>query len=121
MHPHIIANFPASFSSYFDTSIMRIAREKDLFIPEFYNLGDFSTQAQHRIDDRPYGGGAGALIEIEPIYDALTLVQDKIQNTKDTVKKIRKIYLGPRGERLRQPKIEQLSRELQNEEFIILC
>lgn len=34
---------------------------------------------------------------------------------------LRKIYLGPRGERLRQPKIEQLSRELQNEEFIILC
>jgi len=56
MHPHIIANFPASFSSYFDTSIMRIAREKGLFIPEVYNLGDFSTQAQHRVDDKPYGG-----------------------------------------------------------------
>ncbi|MFA6079903.1 MAG: tRNA (guanosine(37)-N1)-methyltransferase TrmD [Candidatus Gracilibacteria bacterium] len=122
MHPHIIANFPASFSSYFDTSIMRIAREKGLFTPEFYNLGDFSTQAQHRVDDKPYGGGAGALIEIEPMYLAIMDIEEKykIQNTKYK-NGMRKIYLGPRGERLRQPKIEQLSRELRDEEFIILC
>ncbi len=56
MRSHIIANFPASFSSYFDTSIMRIAQEKNLFSPKFYNLGDFSLQAQHRVDDKPYAG-----------------------------------------------------------------
>jgi tRNA (guanine-N1)-methyltransferase len=56
MRPHIIANFPKSFSSYFDTSIIRIAQEKNLFSPKFYNLGDFSSQPQHRIDDKPYGG-----------------------------------------------------------------
>jgi tRNA (guanine37-N1)-methyltransferase len=93
---------------------MRIAREKWLFEPVFYNLGDFSTQAQHRVDDRPFGGGAGALIQIEPIYNAINSVQEKTGE-------IRKIYLWPRGERLRQPKIEQLSKELQNEECIILC
>ena len=87
MHPHIIANFPASFSSYFDTSIMRIAQEKGLFIPEFYNLGDFSTQTQHRVDDKPYGGGAGALIEIEPMYLAIMNIEEKYK------KGMRKIYL----------------------------
>jgi tRNA (guanine37-N1)-methyltransferase len=93
---------------------MRIAREKWLFEPVFYNLGDFSKQAQHRVDDKPYGGGAGALIQIEPVYNAVKDIEDKIGE-------IRKIYLWPRGERLRQPKIEQLSKELQNEECIILC
>ena len=115
MHAHIIANFPTSFSSYFDTSIMRIAQEKNLFSPKFYNLGDFSLQAQHRVDDRPYGGGAGALLEIGPIYRAITDIEEKHK------KRMRKIYLGPRGERLRQPKIEQLSQEFTDEDFIILC
>lgn len=100
---------------------MRIAREKWLFEPVFYNLGDFSTQAQHRVDDRPFGGGAGALIQIEPMYNALTSIQWKMNNEKWIMKEARKIYLGPRGERLRQPKIEQLSEELRDEEFIILC
>lgn len=122
MRSHIIANFPASFSSYFDTSIMRIAQEKNLFSPKFYNLGDFSLQAQHRVDDKPYGWWAGALLEIEPIYRAITSIEEeyKIQNTKYK-KALRKIYLWPRGERLRQPKIEQLSAELREEDFIILC
>lgn len=114
MRVHIITNFTESFSSYFDSSIMRISREKWLFEPVFYNLGDFSSQAQHRVDDRPFGGGAGALIQIEPIYNAINSIQEKTGE-------IRKIYLWPRGERLRQPRIEQLSQELQDQECIILC
>jgi tRNA (guanine37-N1)-methyltransferase len=135
MRPFIITNFIGAFTSYFDSSIMRIAREKGLFEPFFYNLGDYSLQAQHRVDDKPYGGGAGALIQVQPVYNAIIDLEDKIQNTKYTIEDwrkpttknqqlktpIRKIYLWPRGERLRQPRIEQLSKELQNEDFIILC
>ncbi len=64
---------------------MRIAREKGLFETVFYNLGDFSSQAQHRVDDKPYGGGAGALIQIEPVYNALSHI--------DPENVIRKFYL----------------------------
>lgn len=60
---------------------MRIARERGLFEPVFYNLGDFSLQAQHRVDDKPYGGGAGALIEIEPMYRAITSIEEKIKRS----------------------------------------
>lgn len=115
MRPHIIANFPASFASYFDTSIMRIAQEKQLFSPKFYNLGDFSLQAQHRVDDKPYGWWAGALLEIEPIYRAMTSIENELK------KSVKKIYLWPRWERLKQNKVEQLSQELWGEDFIILC
>jgi len=120
MRSHIVANFPTSFSSYFDTSIMRIAQEKNLFSPKFYNLGDFSLQAQHRVDDKPYGGWAGALIEIEPMYRAIISIEEQYK-TKNTGGSLRKMYLWPRGERLEQKKIEQLSSELQNEDFIVLC
>lgn len=100
---------------------MRIAREKGLFEPIFYNLGDYSSQAQHRVDDKPYGGGAGAVIQIEPVYNALMSIEWKMKNEKWRMVEMRKIYLWPRGERLRQPKIEQLSKELQDTECIILC
>ena len=113
MKIHIITNFIGAFTSYFDSSIMRIAREKGLFEPIFYNLGDYSLQAQHRVDDKPYGGWAGALIEIEPMYRAITSI--------DPDNRMKKIYLWPRGERLKQPKIEQLSQEFQNQDILILC
>lgn len=85
MKVHIITNFTDAFTSYFDSSIMRIARGKGLFEPIFYNLGDYSLQAQHRVDDKPYGGGAGALIEIEPMYRAVTSI--------DPENRMKKIYL----------------------------
>lgn len=72
-------------------------------------------QAQHRVDDKPYGGWAGALLEIEPIYRAITSIE------KELGKSVRKVYLWPRWERLKQKKVEQLSEELRNEDFIILC
>lgn len=113
MKVHIITNFIGAFTSYFDSSIMRIAREKGLFEPIFYNLGDYSLQAQHRVDDKPYGGWAGALIEIEPMYRAITSIDSK--------NKMKKIYLWPRWERLKQAKIEEIARNMQDEEFLILC
>ncbi len=116
MRPHIIANFPASFSSYFDTSIMRIARERELFNPQLYNLGDFSLQAQHRVDDKPYGWWAGALLEIETMYRAITSIEATLSTAP-----LRKIYLWPRGKRLIQSDCERLSLELSKNDFIILC
>ncbi len=113
MKVHIITNFTDAFTSYFDSSIMCIAREKGLFEPVFYNLGDYSLQAQHRVDDKPYGGGAGALIEIEPMYRAITSI--------DSENRMKKIYLWPRWERLKQAKIDEISGSMKDEEFLILC
>ncbi len=122
MKVHIITNFIGAFTSYFDSSIMRIAREKGLFEPIFYNLGDYSLQAQHRVDDKPYGGGAGALIEIEPMYRAISSIEEIAgKREKGQGNELRKIYLGPRGERLKQAKIEELTKEFQDQDILILC
>lgn len=53
---HIITLFPDAFQSYFGSSIMRIAQEKELFQTKFYNLSDYSDRPQGRVDDAPYGG-----------------------------------------------------------------
>ena len=79
---HIITLFPDAFTSYFSSSIMRIAREKELFEAQFYNLSDFSNRPQGRVDDAPYGGGAGQLIQVEPIFKAIESIEFKIQNSK---------------------------------------
>jgi tRNA (guanine-N1)-methyltransferase len=51
---HIITLFPSAFSSYFETSILKIAQDKKKFKPIFYNLANFSVKNTKRVDDRPY-------------------------------------------------------------------
>jgi tRNA (guanine37-N1)-methyltransferase len=51
---HIITLFPESFDSYFKTSILKIAQNKKIFKPIFYNLANFSVKNTKRVDDRPY-------------------------------------------------------------------
>lgn len=114
LHAHIITLFPDAFSSYFASSIMRLAQEKERFAVTFYNPSHYSDRPQGRVDDAPYGGGAGQVIQVEPIYRAITSIESKRGELK-------KIYLGPSGESLRQEVCEDLAQDLQNEEIIILC
>jgi tRNA (guanine37-N1)-methyltransferase len=71
MHIHILSLFPESVKPYLDSSIMQKAQEKGLFEYTVYNLTDWTVRNTRRVDDRPYGGGAGTLITIEPIVHAL--------------------------------------------------
>lgn len=71
MEIHIISLFPQSFRSYLDTSIMKQAQEKGLFRYFLHNLADFSIKNTRRVDDRPYGGGAGTIITIEPLTNCI--------------------------------------------------
>lgn len=52
---HIITIFPEAFTSYFDSSMMKRARDKKLFSLEFYKLGDFSDKNFQHVDDKAYG------------------------------------------------------------------
>ena len=64
---HIISLFPESVRPYLDTSIMQRAQDKGLFRYILHNLADYSVRNTRRVDDRPYGGGAGTLITVEPL------------------------------------------------------
>jgi len=80
----IITLFPKMISSFFEESIIKRAVEKKFVEFEIVNLRDFAINDYGTIDDRPYGGGAGMILRIEPIYNA---IQSSISNFKFQISK----------------------------------
>jgi len=67
----ILTIFPEAFESYFNTSILKRAQKKGLVKIRIHNLRKWTNDRYQTVDDRPYGGGAGMILKIEPIYRAL--------------------------------------------------
>lgn len=91
MHFHIITLFPQAFDSYFKESIVaRAIKEKKIFV-SFYNPRDFTKDAHKRVDQKPYGGGPGMVLEPKSV---LAAAEKAIGKKKD----VRVIFLSPGGE-----------------------
>lgn len=111
MRIDIITLFPDMFIEIFSQSILKRAQDKGLFEVEIHNLRDYSLNKNHNVDDYPYGGGAGMVMQIEPVDNCLNFLKKKYHY--DEV-----IYTAPDGEKLSQ----SLSNELALKENIcILC
>ena len=111
MRIDIITLFPNMFTEIFSQSILKRAQDKKLFEVEFHNLRDYSLNKNHNVDDYPYGGGAGMVMQIEPVDNCLNFLKSK--RDYDEI-----IYTAPDGERLSQ----SLSNELALKNNIcILC
>ena len=67
----IITIFPKSFGPYFNESILKRAQEKKLIQIKIWNLRDFTKDKHHKVDDKPYGGGPGMVMKIEPLINAI--------------------------------------------------
>lgn len=104
----VLTLFPEMFDSL-NQSILGRAIEKDLININLINIRDFSKDKHKKVDDTPYGGGAGMVIRPDVVYDAYTSVKD--ENAKV-------IYMSPQGNLLNQQKVESLSKE---QHLIILC
>ena len=68
---HLISIFPDIFTSYLNESILKRAQEKKIIKIKTHNLRHYTTDKHQTVDDTPYGGGAGMLMKIEPLYQAL--------------------------------------------------
>ena len=93
MNYHIITLFPQSLNSYLNESILKRAQEDKKISIKFYNLRDFTkgtSYADRRVDDKPYGGGPGMVIEALPVIKA-------IAKAKDKAKKVKIIWFVPSG------------------------
>lgn len=100
----VITLFPAIFSGYLTQSLLAKAIERGLVEIHVHNLRDWSADPKHhKVDDRPYGGGPGMLICVEPVIRCVEAVS-AMDPRPATV-----ILLTPQGERLRQPRIESLA------------
>ena len=104
----VLTLFPEMFECLQESIIGR-AMEKDLIQINLINIRDFSKDKHKKVDDTPYGGGAGMVIRPDVVYDAYQSIQDK---------KAKVIYLSPQGQVLNQNKVKELSTE---EHLILLC
>ena len=117
---HVLTLFPDMIRDGFTTSILGRAAEKGILSLEAVNIRDYTKSRHKKVDDYPYGGGAGMLMQAQPVYDACQAVMEGIQTRKKTAgeEKVRVIYLTPTGQVFSQ----QLARELAREEdLIFLC
>jgi tRNA (guanine37-N1)-methyltransferase len=77
---HIITIFPDIFSSYFNQSIIKRAQMSGIIKIKIYNLRDWTEDKHKTVDDAPYGGGAGMVIKIEPLYRSIMDIKERIKS-----------------------------------------
>jgi tRNA (guanine37-N1)-methyltransferase len=109
----IITIFPKIFDSYFRESILARAAKRGLIKIKIHNLRDWADDRHKTVDDRPYGGGPGMILKVEPIYHALHTLKPKVKNQKSKV-----VMLTPAGKTFSQ-KIAQKFSKL--DRMILLC
>ena len=105
--------FPEIFHSYMSESIMKRAIEKEIIEVHVYNIRDFSTNKHKKVDDYPFGGGAGMLMTPQPIYDTYKHIVET-----HNIKSPRVVYLTPKGQVYKQEIASDLSL---GEDIILLC
>ncbi len=111
---NIITIFPEIFNSYFNESILKRAQEKELIKIKAYDLRKWTTDKHKTVDDTPYGGGAGMVMKVEPIYKALRALRK--QKTKNKKQKI--VLLSAKGKTWNQEMAKKYSRL---DEIIFIC
>ncbi|MBU4477346.1 tRNA (guanosine(37)-N1)-methyltransferase TrmD [Patescibacteria group bacterium] len=94
---HFITIFPESIKSYFDSSILKRAQEKKLIKIKFYNPRDYAKDKHKNVDDRPFGGGPGMVMRIEPLARAIQSAKSKIKSQKSKI-----VLLSPAGKQFNQ-------------------
>ena len=104
----VLTLFPEMFE-VLNESIIGKAQEKGLININLINIRDFSKDKHKKVDDTPYGGGAGMVMMPDVVYDAYKSI--KTDNAKV-------IYMSPQGKKLDQKKVEELSKQ---EHLILLC
>jgi tRNA (guanine37-N1)-methyltransferase len=109
----IITIFPKIFDSFLKESFIKKAQEKGLIKIRIHNLRDFTTDKHRTVDDKPYGGGLGMVLKIEPIYKAVKSIKAKSKEQRTKV-----ILFSPRGKQFNQKIAFELSKL---KRIILIC
>lgn len=111
----VITIFPGIFESYLKESLISRAQNKKLIKINLHNLRDFASDKRGTIDDRPFGGGLGMVIKVEPIYRCV----ERIKRFKQMKRLKRKVILfTPRGKKFTQKIANQFSKM---DQVIFIC
>ncbi len=112
MNFHVMTLFPEMIENGLGTSIIGRAAKAGIISYEAVNMRDYTLDKHGKVDDYPYGGGAGMLIQAQPVYDTYQAI------TADMDKKPRTIYLTPQGKRFDQKMAAELAKE---EQLVFVC
>ncbi|GGP12323.1 tRNA (guanosine(37)-N1)-methyltransferase TrmD [Oceanobacillus neutriphilus] len=110
MHIDILTLFPEMFHGVMESSILKKAKEKEQFSYQLVDFRNYSTHKHKKVDDYPYGGGAGMVLTPQPVFDAVGAVKKESRP--------RVVLLCPQGETYTQRKAEELAKE---DHLIFIC
>jgi len=113
MQIDVLTIFPGMFSVVLDGSIIKRAKAARKVDINVHNLRDYTSDKHRKVDDRPFGGGAGMIMKAEPIFNAVLKIKSKKKYSKSEV-----ILLSPQGERFTQGLAKTLSLQ---KHLILIC
>ena len=108
----VVTLFPEIFSGYLDQGLLKKAIDRSLVNIQLHDLRAWSTDKHQKVDDRPFGGGPGMVLQVQPVVDCVEHVQE-LETTPGQV-----ILLTPQGKPLDQPLVEKLADQPRQ---ILLC
>jgi len=130
----IITIFPEIFNSYLSESLINRGQRKKLIKINIHNLRDWTSDKHKTVDDKPFGGGLGMVMKVEPIYKAVTALKSQIPNPKSQtnpldskrtprrvaskILKSKTILFTPRGKKFNQKIAYQFSKL---DQMILIC
>jgi len=107
----ILTLFPGIFTGYLGQSLLAKAREAGLVDVQLHDIRQWSKDKHHKVDDRPFGGGPGMILQVEPVIDCVEAVQKLAPPG-------RLVVMSPRGRTLNQQVVEELAKEPR---LLVLC
>lgn len=111
MRLNVVTLFPEMFPGYLSQSLLNKAIERGLVDVQIHDLRNWSDDKHHRVDDRPFGGGPGMVIMVEPVVKCVESILSEQPGSKT-------ILLSPQGKKLDQKKVEELAGF---DSFVFLC
>ncbi len=108
----VLSLFPEIFQGYLGQSLLKRAIQAGLVEVRLHNIRDWSKGKHNTVDDRPFGGGPGMVLKVEPVVECVEAVRAMADDPG------RLVMLSPQGRRLDQPTIEGLAR---HERILLLC
>ena len=112
MRIDIMTLFPDTLRDMMNESILGRAQARDIIHIEAHQIRDFTTNKQNQVDDYPYGGGHGAVLQADPLYNCWTHICDEVGGPVHT------IFMSPCGTTFNQQKAREL---LKQENIILVC
>lgn len=109
---HVLTIFPEMFKGFLNESILKKAQGKGVIEIHFHDIRKYSKDKHRKVDDTPYGGGAGMVFTPQPLFDC-------IKSVKRKAPKAPVIYLTPKGQKLTQARVERLNKKFT--QLILLC